>query len=156
VARGRVTGTRAQHTERVIQALGDLVGRQQPAARSSQLDGQRQPIDAPADLRDRRRVGVVQVEVRVAGARSCAEQHDGIRAGQRVRVLGRRARGQRERRHGVALLGLKAERLAARRKDRERGTGIEQPADEACGRQHVLEVVDHHNRCLTARKRSAA
>ena len=35
------------------QALGDLAGRQQPAARRRQLDGQRQPVDAPADLRDR-------------------------------------------------------------------------------------------------------
>ena len=38
--------------------------------------------------------------------------------------------GQRERRHGVALLGLQRERLATRREHRERRTGREQPADE--------------------------
>ena len=94
LACGRVPGAGAQHTERFVQAFGDLLGGQQPAPRRRQLDGQWQPIDASADLRDGGRVGVVEVKVGVVGARSRAEQHDGVHAGQRVRVHRRRSRGQ--------------------------------------------------------------
>jgi hypothetical protein len=43
---------------------------------------------------------------------------------------------------------VQPELLPARRQDRQRGTGIQQPADEGAGRQHVLEVVDHQEQVL--------
>ena len=48
----------------------------------------------------------------------------------------------------VALLGVQAERFAACGKDRERGTGTQQPADERRGREQMLEVVDHQQQVL--------
>ena len=84
LARGRVARARAERAERRVQAFGDLAGRQQPAARGRQLDRQRQPVDAPADLRDRRGVAVVELEVGIVGSRALAEQRDGVDAGQRL------------------------------------------------------------------------
>ena len=116
--------------------------------RPGQLDRQREPVDAPADLRDSGRGGIVQVEVGVVGVRSCAEQRDCVDTGQRVHVLGRRARGQRERRHRVALLGVQSERFPTCGEHRERGTGIEEPGDERRCRKHVLEVVGDQQQLL--------
>ena len=79
LARGRVAGAGAQRAERGVEALGDLGRRQQSAAGGRQLDRQRQPVDAPADLRDRGGVGVAQVEVGIVGSRALAEQRDGVR-----------------------------------------------------------------------------
>ena len=60
LAGGRVAGAGAERGERGVQALGDLAGREQPAAGGRQLDRERQPVDAPADLRDRGRVAVAE------------------------------------------------------------------------------------------------
>ena len=56
---------------------------------------------------------VVELEVGVVSACALAEQRDRVDAGQRRRVIGAAGLRQRERRHGVALLGLQAERFAA-------------------------------------------
>ena len=56
--------------------------------------------------------------------------------------------GQRQRRDGVALLGLQRERLAAGGEHRQRGTGAQQGADERRGGEHVLEVVGDQQQVL--------
>ena len=91
LACGRVAGAGAQRAERRVEALGDLAGRQQPAARGRQLDRQRQPVDAPADLRDRGGVGVAEAEVGIVGSRALAEQRDGGHPRQRLGVVARRS-----------------------------------------------------------------
>ena len=58
LARGCVARARARRAERGIEAVGDLGRRQQSAAGGRELDRQRQPVDAPADLRDRGGVAV--------------------------------------------------------------------------------------------------
>ena len=126
VAGGRVASGGARSAECHLQTLGDLGGRQQPAAGRGELDRQRQPVDAPADLRDRRGVAVAEIERGIVGSRPLDEQGDCIVAGQCLRVLGRSELGQRERRDGIALLGVQRERLAAGGKHRQRGTGAEQ------------------------------
>ena len=124
-------------------------GDEQPAARRRQLDRQRQPVDAPADLRDRGRVGVVQVEAGVVGARSLAEQRDGSpRRPARPRPRASRARAARAATPGSAPrpAALSGSRLVARTVSA--GQAVQQPADERRGRQHVLEVVDHQQQVL--------
>ena len=139
---------RARRAERCVQALGDLAWGQQPAAGGRQLDRQRQPVDAPADLRDGRGVAVAELEVRIVRSRALGEQRDRLDACQRLRVLDRRAVGQRERRDRVALLGLQRERLAAGGEHGQRGTGTQQAADERSGGEHVLEVVGDQQQVL--------
>ena len=56
LAGGRVARARAERAERRVQALGDLAGREQPAAGRRQLDRQRQPVErAGRSPRPRRR-----------------------------------------------------------------------------------------------------
>ena len=93
VAGGRVASGGAGRAECDVQALGDLGGRQQPAAGRGELDRQRQPVDAPADLRDRGGVAVAEIERGIVRARALGEQRDGVAAGQRLRVLGRPGSG---------------------------------------------------------------
>ena len=84
LAGGRVARAGAERAERGVQAFGDLGGRQQPAAGGRELDRQRQPVDAPADLRDRGGVAVAEVEVGIVGSRALGEQRDRVDAGQRL------------------------------------------------------------------------
>jgi hypothetical protein len=68
------------------------------------------------------------------GTCALAEQRNGVRLSQGVRVLGRPGNGQRERRYRVALLGPQGQRLATGGEDGERGTCLEQSGDEWRGR----------------------
>ena len=89
VAGGRVASGGAGSAECHVQTFGDLGGRQQPAAGRGELDRQRQPVDAPADLRDRGSVAVAQIKRGIVGTRPLDEQRDRIVAGRCPRVLGR-------------------------------------------------------------------
>ena len=55
---------RTQHTKRIRQAVGDLLGRQHAHAGRGQLDGQREAVQPPADVADRADVGVGEPEGR--------------------------------------------------------------------------------------------
>ena len=93
LARGCVARAGARRAERGVQAFGDLGRRQQPAAGGGQLDRQRQPVDAPADLRDRGGVAVAELEVGIVRSRALDEQRDRVDGRQRLEVLERRGSG---------------------------------------------------------------
>ena len=130
LARGRVAGAAAEHSERVGQPRGERGRVEDAEPPGGELDGERQPVEALADRAHG--FDVVQTRVRVRRLRTALEQRDGGRQRQRV---------ERE-----ALLGAQAERLAARRQHGERGGVVEQPRQPRPGRQHVLEVVEHEQR----------
>ena len=152
---GASRGAGAQRAERGVQALRDL--RRVTAARSG-----RPPARSPAAARRHagrsprpRRVVVAQLELRVVRSRALAEQRDGVHVGQRLRV--RSALGQRERRHGVALLGLQGERLAARGQHRDAGTrDRSSPPMNGAAPSRCSQLSTTSSRCLAARKRSTA
>ena len=146
VAGRRVARRSARRAHRGVEALGDLGGREQPAARGGQLDRERQPVDPPADLGDRSGVVVVEAEAGVVRSRAFAEQPDGRDLRQRRRV--RLACGQRQWRYRMRLLGLDAQRLAARREHREVGARGGQRADEGRGARQVLAVVEDQQEVL--------
>ena len=64
LAGGRVARPCAESVERAVQACGDLCGGEQPATRRRELDRQRQPVDASADLRDRVDAAVARRQIR--------------------------------------------------------------------------------------------
>ena len=68
----QVPRARRQQREVVLEPGEDLFGRQELDPRRGELDGQRHPVQPRGDPADRRRVGVGQLEVRVApsGARA--------------------------------------------------------------------------------------
>ena len=114
LAGGRVARARAERAERVVQAVGDLAGESSPqrAAASSIASGRpstRRQISATVAA-----FPSAELEPGIVGSRALAEQRDGVHAGSARRVAPSRF-GQRERRHGVALLGVDGQRLAARR-----------------------------------------
>ena len=53
---------RREQPEHVVEPGGDLLGIEHPRPRGGQLDGQGEPVEPPADVRDRRDVVVPQLE----------------------------------------------------------------------------------------------
>ena len=93
---------------------------EQSGARRGELDGERQTVEAPADLDDGARVVVGQGEVVADGPGSIDEQ---LHGGQRRQLLERRRlreRGHRQRADRVLALGAQPEHGAARGQDLER------------------------------------
>jgi hypothetical protein len=152
LAGGCVARAGARCAERGIQAFGDLGRRQHSAPGGRKLDGQREPVHAPADVRDRGGVDVGQGEAGVVSARAFAEQRDGVRVGQRSRVVGLAGLGQRQRRYRVALFGLHSQRCTTGGQDGERGTGPEQSGDTWRGCEQLLEVVRYQQQVFGGQK----
>ena len=129
-------------SERVVEARGDLRGRERGDARGGQLDRQRDAVEAAADRRRRRRrCRRSSAKLGRGGrARSTNSAHRlGARAGRASSAR------QRERRHAPRDLAGDAQRLAARGQDAQaRAAGA--AAASASGAQRldqVLAVVEH-------------
>ena len=117
LALGQVDRARTQRVEAASQPGEQRSWFQQSGAGGGQLDGERQTIEAPADLHDGERVVVGQREAVAHGLGSIDEQLHGR---QRAELLDRRA--IRERRHRqwadrILALGPQPEHGAARRED---------------------------------------
>ena len=151
VACGRVTHARTQRTEHRLKTLRDLGRRQQLTAGCGKFDRQRQPIDTPADRRDRGVAGVAQLELRIVRPCALREQRDGVPVRRRP-ATGTAVSSYGERRNGVALLGVQGERLAAGREHDDARTGPKHAAYEGCRPQHVLAVVHHEQQMLARQK----
>ena len=142
LALGQVHRTRSQRVERPRQPAQQRVGLEQPGAGGGQLDGQRQALQAPADLRHRRRVVLGEGEVVAHRAGPVDEQRHRRR---RRQLLERHAAGlgrQRQRRHRVLPLGPQLQHRAAGGQDRHAGTAGQQLVEVAGGVDHLLQVVE--------------
>ena len=96
-----------------------LVGWERSHPRGGQLDRQRDPVEAPADLRDRPRLRRRQDEVRLGVAGTIAEQPNGVRRLQTIQVVtvgGHAERGDRD-----EVLTGERETFAARRENGDVG-----------------------------------
>ena len=141
---GEIARARLQQAEAALQPRQDRRGRQQLDARRGQLDRQRQPVQAGADLGDRRGVVVGDLESRLDRERPLDEQPDRLVL---RHTLGGRARiGEHQRRHRHLLLARDAKRAARRRDHLQARAGADQIGDQRRGGQHLLEVVHHQQR----------
>ena len=116
----------SQQPEPVVELGGDPLGRHLPTARRRQLQRQRYAVETMADLGDSRRIRLGDLEGRPCPMGALDEQRHGFVLGQRGDVetlIGARAA---HRRHAIRDLTRDAQRLAARRQDRDR----------RCARQH--------------------
>ena len=97
--------------ETSVQALVQAGQRHRREAGSGQFDGQREPVESPADRRRQTGRGIVQGERRVVGAATVGEQLDCVGP---IKVSKRKGVGwwQRERAEPIDVLALDAERLA--------------------------------------------
>ncbi len=125
----------------MIQPGQDHLRRQQLDPRRRQLDGQRQAVQPAGDLRDRRRVLVVERESRNHAGGPLNEQAHRLAGGQRCSRRASVHAGNRERRNRAFLLTGNTQRRAAADQD-PHGTGLpQQPRHDRGAGQQVLEVV---------------
>jgi hypothetical protein len=119
----------------------NAAGSSQPGPGGRQLDGQRQPLQAAADRRDRGRVARREGE---AGAYRAGPIHE-QRHRRGRRDLGRRGRGrvggQRQRRHRVFPLGPQSQHRPAGGQDRHARAAGQQLAQVTGDLDDLLQVV---------------
>ena len=123
-----------------MQAVKDLGQRQRPHPRRGQLDRQRHPIEARANLGHRRGIVIGDGEPGPGMAGPVGEQLDGFI-------------GQRQRRHPPAHLTRHADRLTARREQRQPRRPTQQSDDQlGAGIEQMFAVVQHHQHLTVANK----
>ena len=114
-------------------------GAEQFDARCGELDGERQPVEQPADLRDV--VGVVRVELESGPDEPGPLDEQLHRAAlAQLRDVPDAGRGQRQRRHRVLELAVQVQRTPRGREDREAGRREQLVHDLGCGGE-LFEVV---------------
>jgi hypothetical protein len=94
MAGGSRAGAADQHGEDVVQALGELRGRQDTHPGRGQLDRQREPVQPPADVQHRGGVVVGEPERGQDQLGALLEQPDRVELGQRGRPWRRIVAGQ--------------------------------------------------------------
>ena len=158
---GQVPGPAGQQAEPLVKPRRQGLRRQQPDPGRGQLDGQRQPVQPAADLRDRRRVAAGQLEARVRGVRPLGEQaHRGV-APQLFGVRGRAGGRDRQRRHRELVLAGQPQHRPAGHQHHQARSGRQQPGQQRSRPQHLLEIVQRQQQppgpqVRTPGRRSAA
>ena len=107
----QVAGAAAEQVEALVEQREHRIRRQELRARGGELDGERQAVEAPADLLDRGRVLVRQREARIGSPGALDEQRD--------RVL------EVERVERVLLLARDPQRRTARDEERKPRRGLQ-------------------------------
>jgi hypothetical protein len=117
-----VPGAGAEHVQCLSEPVAQLVRIEQRHARSGQLDGQREPIEAAADLGHRARVDLRELEASVVAAGALDEQG----AGRGLRHGGRPGPDRDlERADRVGVLGLESQSLPAGHEHGQRTSGAQ-------------------------------
>jgi len=141
VPRQRGPAAAGEQDEPVIQALGELGWRQRGQPNGRQLDGQRHPVQRPADPGHGGRIARIELEVRPDGCRPVTQQPD--RGVGLVGPFGIRQRGHGQRRDRAQGLTVDAERLPAGGHDPHPRAGGQDRARERGGRlDDMLAVIE--------------
>ena len=140
---GKIDRAGTQGVEATSKPSEQCIWFQQSGAGRSELDGQRQTIEAPADLHDGERVVVGQDEVIADGLGSIDEQLDGWPRGQPLDRHALRERGHRQRADRVLALGPKPKRGAARCENLETGAAGQELVEVGSDADDLFEVVQH-------------
>ena len=139
---GEVAAAALEQPEPPLEARQHRLRREDPDPRRRQLDRQREPVEADADLRHRRGVLVGHLEARLD--RSCAldEEGDGLVLREAIERREMRRVRQAERWNRVLLLAGDAQRAAAARQHGEVRRRRQQIRDRGSGGDDLLEVVE--------------
>ena len=140
LAAHRGTGTPGQQPEPVAQTIKNLGRRQRPHPRRRQLDRQRHPIQAGADLGHRPGILISDGKAGPGQAGAVGEQLDGFV-------------GHRQRRHPPGHFTTHTDRLTARRQHTQPRRPTQESDDQlgACIKQ-VFAVIQHHQHLTVANK----
>ena len=119
-------------------------------ARRGQLNREREPVQAEADLRDGLSVLAREREVRGGGVSALHEQSHGLGGLDFCEIRPTFQVGESERRNGIRVLPGQMERCPARRQDAKPRGRCEQAGDCRRGCEEVLEVVQDEQELLVA------
>jgi hypothetical protein len=132
-----------QQRESVHEALDDLLHGQCSGSHGGELDRERQPIKAPAQIRDRSAVRLAQLEPARGGVCTVYEQRHGFVLAKALERLGVGGRRELERRDWQHVLSRDGERLSARGDDAHARSAAHHRGHDRCGRRkQVLAVVE--------------
>ena len=145
-------GLRLQVLEPPFEALENVVRREQLDARGSELECQREPVEADTQLGDGAGVHLGELEVGPCVACPSDEQPHRFGAPEKVDFEGVGRVGELERRDAVDPLCGDVERRAAGDEQRQAGCIREQPAEHRRCVEQVLEVVEHDERPPAAQR----
>ncbi len=140
--RRRVAGSAGEQRQAAVHALEEGGGRQRAQASRRQLDGEGQPVDAPADLDDGLQVLFVEFEV---GADVLGPRHEQLDAAELQGVLDAHAEpgiGQLHRGDGEGNLTPGSQDRAGGDEDLESRRGREQSREQGHAVEQALEVVE--------------
>ena len=119
-------------------------------ARRCELDGQRQPVELPAQIDHQRHVGLRDFEAGRSGAHARLEQKQrAVAADPRHGSVA----GHGQRLEAALLFGPQAQRLLAGGQHAQRRCALQQPVDEVGdGLEQVLAVVEHEQHLATCQR----
>ncbi len=147
---GAIARPAGEEVEALLQARQHRLRGEELDPRGRELDRERQPVEAIADLRHRRRVLGGDGEVGTHGRRALDEETHRVRLGEHLERRKTRRIGKVERRDGELLLSRDAQRRAARCEDLEVLTGLEQRGHGRGGGKDLLEIVEHEQQAAVA------
>ena len=133
---GRSRAPRGEQLQPALEPALERLRREQLHACGGELDGQRQPVEPPADLLDRLAVELVVLEGRQRRFRPRREERDRVR--------------RAERRNGQLALVREVQPLAARDEHGDAGRIRERAREVRRGAEHVLEVVEDQEHAALA------
>ena len=143
LALGKIDRAGAQGVEATSEPGEQRIRFQQSGAGRGELDGERQTVEAPADLHDGQRVVLGQGEVVADGLGPIDEQLHGGQRGQLFDRRPLRERRHRQRADRVLPLGPEPKHGAARREDLEAGAAGEELVELGRDADDLFEVVQH-------------
>jgi hypothetical protein len=147
-----VGGVGGQRAHPVAEPEEQLGGGEQPQPRGGQLKRQGEPVEPDADLRERLAVGRRDLEGRVERSHVPDQESDGGACGQQAGVVDLRRTGQGERGDVHLPFGAQVQPLPAGHQDGQARVGRQQVTQPPRRRQHVLEVVEHHEYLLAGQR----
>ena len=143
---GRSRGPVPRASRTCSSRSSSAVGGEHSGASRGELDRERKPVEAAADLRDRGSVRVVQREVVANRPRAV---HEETHRGKRRDLVERRPLREcrhRQRLDRVIPLSAESQQGAARGEDRDVRAFGEELIELGCRAGHLLEVVEHQQR----------
>ncbi len=152
LALGKIDRAGTQGVEATFEPSEQCARFQQPCASRGELDGERQTIEAPADLDDGQRVVLGQRRSR--SGRPGLDRRTAARPVERGQLFHRwplREPGHRERADRILPLGPEPKHGAARRQDLEVGTAGQELVELGCDTHDLFEVVQHEQRRSAAK-----
>ncbi len=144
--------TDREHVEALVETRAQAFDAEQRQARGGEFDGERNAVQPPADLDDRRCIRRRQREIRIDSLRACDKEFDGTSL-RRIRsaIVGR----YREAPYAIDVFFRRLQRFLAGHEKAHLGRGAPHGFDElGDGIDEMFAIVEHEQELLRREQRS--